>query len=415
MASSRPKYQVFISSTFEDLHEAREAVTFEVLAARQIPAGMENFPASDDRGWRTITRVIDQSDYYLLIVAGRYGTIDQESGLSWTEKEYDYAHEKGIPTIAFIRLTENITANQFDTDPVKLGLLRSFIAKISANHHRLMWSNIDDLRAKVAQALMNQIQVDEDEGNQRLGWYRGDQIPSQDSIEEFARLSSENAKLNERIQQLVGQNDISLKIELVTDPETIDNEINLKYFDLKDDRGATPADPLARWAKIGMMGNEVSYKEYSDWIDTANRTIWIKPNISNLGKSVSNNLVIDIEIDTVKTIKLKEDRKPSKSMIYVPDLRDLHTQNRIMHVYIEDKKIVNHKGFIRQRMKSIAPGITEPLVPFLIEIPLFPKPELIIHVKIHVVDDFGNIADICSDITLMHSQTLPISLKDLDS
>lgn len=60
---ARPKYQVFVSSTFSDLHEERVAVTWEILKANHIPVGMEDFPATDDRGWRIIQRTIDHSDY----------------------------------------------------------------------------------------------------------------------------------------------------------------------------------------------------------------------------------------------------------------------------------------------------------------------------------------------------------------
>jgi hypothetical protein len=95
---ARPKYQVFISSTYGDLREEREAVTWIVLSARHIPAGMENFTATDDRGWQTIKSVIDRSDYYVLILAGRYGSVDSD-GQSWTEKEYQYATSKGIPVL----------------------------------------------------------------------------------------------------------------------------------------------------------------------------------------------------------------------------------------------------------------------------------------------------------------------------
>ncbi len=46
--------------------------------------------------------LIDESDYYLLIVAGKYGSIDRETGLGYTEKEFRYALEKEIPVIAFL-------------------------------------------------------------------------------------------------------------------------------------------------------------------------------------------------------------------------------------------------------------------------------------------------------------------------
>ncbi len=50
-----------------------------------IPAGMELFPAIDEGQWEFIKKVIDDCDYYLLIIGGRYGSV-AEDGLSYTEK-----------------------------------------------------------------------------------------------------------------------------------------------------------------------------------------------------------------------------------------------------------------------------------------------------------------------------------------
>ena len=61
------KYQVFVSSPFVDLAEERKQVVWGILEARHIPVGMENFSAAPDRGWDTIRRVIDNSDYYVLL------------------------------------------------------------------------------------------------------------------------------------------------------------------------------------------------------------------------------------------------------------------------------------------------------------------------------------------------------------
>lgn len=71
------RYQVFISSTFEDLKEERQAVSKAVLELNHMPAGMELFPASDDKAWQLIKEVIDASDYYVLIIGGRYGSLDE--------------------------------------------------------------------------------------------------------------------------------------------------------------------------------------------------------------------------------------------------------------------------------------------------------------------------------------------------
>ena len=98
----KKKYQIFVSSTYKDLINERAAAVNALLDMDFIPVGMEQFPSSPMKQWEYITKMIDMSDYYLLILAGRYGSIDKESGLGYTEKEYQYAQEKGIPRIAFL-------------------------------------------------------------------------------------------------------------------------------------------------------------------------------------------------------------------------------------------------------------------------------------------------------------------------
>ena len=68
------RYQVFVSSTYEDLQEERQEVMHALLELDCIPAGMELFPAANEDQWTLIKRVIDDCDYYLVIVGGRYGS-----------------------------------------------------------------------------------------------------------------------------------------------------------------------------------------------------------------------------------------------------------------------------------------------------------------------------------------------------
>ncbi|HEX4136006.1 MAG TPA: DUF4062 domain-containing protein [Bryobacteraceae bacterium] len=49
------RYQVFVSSTYEDLHEERREVMQALLALNCIPTGMELFPAADDDSWTHIS------------------------------------------------------------------------------------------------------------------------------------------------------------------------------------------------------------------------------------------------------------------------------------------------------------------------------------------------------------------------
>ena len=80
----KKRYTVFISSTYEDLQEERENVMDALLKLDLIPCGMELFPASNESQWSLIKRVIDDCDYYILILAGRYGSINKKKGISYT-------------------------------------------------------------------------------------------------------------------------------------------------------------------------------------------------------------------------------------------------------------------------------------------------------------------------------------------
>jgi hypothetical protein len=95
------RYQVFISSTFTDLKEERALVQNMLMQLDCIPAGMELFPAIDEEQLKFIKRIIDDSDYYVLIIGGRYGSVGKD-GISYTEKEYDYAVDKEMKVIALI-------------------------------------------------------------------------------------------------------------------------------------------------------------------------------------------------------------------------------------------------------------------------------------------------------------------------
>ena len=65
------RYQVFVSSTFEDLKIERQEVMQALLELDCIPSGMELFPAADEDQWSLIKRVIDECDYYIVIIAGK--------------------------------------------------------------------------------------------------------------------------------------------------------------------------------------------------------------------------------------------------------------------------------------------------------------------------------------------------------
>src|SRR5262245_33865331 len=110
------RYQVFVSSTYADLRDERAAVIQALMELDCIPAGMELFPAADEEQFQFIKRVIDDCDYYIVIVGGRYGSTTPE-GVSFTEKEYDYALERGLKVLAFVHEQPGkLSVEKSDTD-----------------------------------------------------------------------------------------------------------------------------------------------------------------------------------------------------------------------------------------------------------------------------------------------------------
>ena len=96
------KLQIFVSSTFKDLIEERQAAVEAILSSGHIPAGMELFSAGDESQMTVIKRWIDESDIYLLILGGRYGSIERTTGKSYTQLEFEYALERKKPLFAIV-------------------------------------------------------------------------------------------------------------------------------------------------------------------------------------------------------------------------------------------------------------------------------------------------------------------------
>ncbi|RSK50118.1 DUF4062 domain-containing protein [Hymenobacter rigui] len=194
------KYQVFISSTFIDLTDQRRRVVDTILRMGHLPVGMELFNAADDSQWEIIKTHIDNSDYYLLILAHRYGT-EADDGLSYTEKEFNYALGKGIPCLAFI-IDKSVKWNaEFVEKGKKATKLNTFKAKFT---NRLVnyWTSTEDLAAHVSLSLSSLMTT-----KPRVGWVRADTVSNNVLVlEELSRLSRENSEL--RLQVDAKGNDI---------------------------------------------------------------------------------------------------------------------------------------------------------------------------------------------------------------
>ena len=86
-------YSAFISSAFESLHDERQMVIDALLDHKVFPICQEHFVIGANN-FSSLTDYIDNSDFFVLLLGRQYGSTCPEDGLSWTEKEYNYAKEK---------------------------------------------------------------------------------------------------------------------------------------------------------------------------------------------------------------------------------------------------------------------------------------------------------------------------------
>jgi Domain of unknown function (DUF4062) len=187
-------YQVFVSSTYSDLQEERKAVSDTLAKAGFIPAGMELFPATDQQQLEFIKRVIDRCDYYVVVVGGRYGSLANEN-VSFTEKEYEYALERGIPVLAFLHKNPGqIEADKSELDVEARARLERFRSRLGASRVIDFWTTSQDLATRVLTAVVHNVNL-----SPGTGWIRGDQAVDPKVLQEMERVRIENSDLRKQL------------------------------------------------------------------------------------------------------------------------------------------------------------------------------------------------------------------------
>lgn len=179
------KYQVFISSTFVDLKEERRAAIESILNLGHFPIGMELFQAGDDTQWKYIKRRIDECDYYLVILAERYGS--EVRGKSYTEARRIWEQDR----VEFNKKT-------------KIEAFRKLCERKLVKY----WHNADDLALKIATTLFELTRE-----KPQVGWVKADSVPSAGVLTEIARLSEEKRQLQDRLEALGAGEKITVPAE----------------------------------------------------------------------------------------------------------------------------------------------------------------------------------------------------------
>jgi hypothetical protein len=202
------RLQVFVSSTYLDLKEERQAAVETILDLGHVPAGMELFAAGDESQLETIKQWIEESDAYLLILGHRYGSIEPTSCKSYTHLEYEHALSLKKPLFAVVatedwrrarqkRLSDaNLDPNDVleMKHPKELDAFRTTVlSKTSAFFHET-----SELKLAIHKAVPQL-----ERKHKFVGWVRGD------SIDDAEALKKELAE----VKALLGKRDEETKLK----------------------------------------------------------------------------------------------------------------------------------------------------------------------------------------------------------
>jgi uncharacterized protein (UPF0335 family) len=234
------KLQVFVSSTFIDLKEERQTAVQAILNAGHIPAGMELFTAGDESQWTIIKRWIEESDVYMLLLGGRYGSIEPKSGKSYTHLEYDYAVELKKPLFAIV-----INDKALDEKVSKEGRkvleldnpqgLKEF-KTVAQSNQCSFWDDLKDIKLNINDSIRD---IEYRYADSLKGWVKADNTDYSSISEELARLSKENSELKSQLNEVnkeekINGMDISKMVKLLKENE-INNPNTFLYYYIYDD------------------------------------------------------------------------------------------------------------------------------------------------------------------------------------
>ena len=310
------KYQVFVSSTYKDLLEERQEVMQALLELDCIPVGMELFPATDDDQWTLIKRLIDDCDYYILIVGGRYGSMNS-GGISYTQMEYEYALSKGIPIISFLnKKPDSIPVGKTESSQELRDKLNSFKNLVQQKTCKYFESSLE-LGSVVSRSLVRLIK-----DKPRPGWVKAIYLPTEDNAKEILELTKEIEFLKSELAK-----------NLTSAPEGTENlsqgdeqiEFGFSLFA----QGNYPIKSVSYQSNISISWNEIFAQISPLMIDECTEEI-LKTKINQTIRSIKY-------VDLTERLK-KEKRSLGETRINDTDFQTIKIQFRALNLITESLK-----------------------------------------------------------------------------
>jgi hypothetical protein len=151
--------RAFICGTQKDLSGERELVSRLCVLRDVLPQGMELFSASDQTQWDFIKRILKKCDFVIVLLGGRYGSINasDEAKRSYSECEYSFAVDEKIPVLLFVKEMSDgqlLDANSDANDPAEAARkMKAFRASVMEKRLSVRWSNREELISKLGVAI----------------------------------------------------------------------------------------------------------------------------------------------------------------------------------------------------------------------------------------------------------------------
>lgn len=156
----RMNIPIFVSSTYEDLKAYRDEVERSIIYMNQTIKGMEFFGSTPERPLDKCLQTVRECKLYIGIIGMRYGSVEEDSGKSFTELEYDEAVKNRIPVLIYILDENHPIASRFVDKGEGAEKLEAFKTRLKKAHVVSSFTTPADLGKKVTQDLMNELKKD---------------------------------------------------------------------------------------------------------------------------------------------------------------------------------------------------------------------------------------------------------------
>ncbi len=143
---------ILVSSTYVDLKDERLAA-IAAIERLEHAVRMEEFSASNELSHDECLLRLRECDGVVLLIGGRYGSIDPKTGYSVTELEYRTAKELGLPVFAFLKVGEDGSWHSAEEDDEKRAKHQAFKRLVDSERTRQTFRTPDELKFEVAAAL----------------------------------------------------------------------------------------------------------------------------------------------------------------------------------------------------------------------------------------------------------------------